>query len=359
MPEVRSFRWRALAGIVLAGLALFLLWPGSQIFLVIFAATLCAILVDGLAALLCQHLPLHPAVARSGVMLLLLVLLLAFFVLAGPRFSSELLQLAERLPRAVEQLNAIVSKQPWGRLVADLGVLDGLKPSSGQVLAGVTGVFSTAFGATVNVFVILLIGLYLAIQPELYVRGLLHLIPKAGRQRGKEILDALGHALRWWLVGRFASMTLVGVLITIGLELIGLPLALVLGVIAGLLSFVPYVGPIVSVVPALLIGLTISPVMPVYALVVYVVVLFIEGNFLTPMIQKYAVSLPPAVLLCAQFTMGLFYGLFGILLATPMAVVVIVLIQMLYVQGVLNYPVRVLGEHGTPTTPAGSRRPAP
>ena len=344
---------------VLAGLGLFLLWPASQVLLVVFAAVLFAILVDGLAALLCAHLPVPPTVARIGVIVVLLVLVLVFFVLAGPRLSDELVQLGERLPRAIEQLEALVREQPWGRLMADMEVMDRLQPSTGQVLAGVTGVVSTAFGATIDVLVILFIGLYLAVQPELYVRGLLHLIPRAGRRRGEDILAAAAHALRWWLVGRFTSMTLVAVLTTVGLELIDLPLALVLGVIAGLFSFVPYVGPIASVVPALLIGLTISPVMPVYVLLVYSLVQFAEGNFLTPMIQKYAVSLPPAVLLSAQFAMGLFYGLFGVLLATPTAVVVIVLIQMLYVQDVLKYPVRILGEHGSAGEPTGAQGRAP
>jgi predicted PurR-regulated permease PerM len=223
---------------------------------------------------------------------------------------------------------------------------DRLQPSTGQLLAGVTGVFSTAFEATVNVFVILLIGLYLAVQPEVYRHALLYLLPAQGRRRGAEILHALSHALGWWLLGRFVSMLLVSVLTITGLELIDLPLALVLGVIAGLFSFVPYIGPIASVVPAMLIGLTVSPTMAIYVLLVYALVQFLEGNFLTPMIQRYAVSLPPAVLLSAQFSLGLFYGLFGIVLATPLAVVVIVLVQMLYVQDFLKHPVRVLGEHG-------------
>ena len=359
MAAIRSDRWRVLVGFVLAGLALFLLWPASQVLLVIFAAVLFAMLVDGLAALLCEHVPVSPTVARVGVVFVLLVLVLVFFALAGPRLSDELFQLGERLPRAVEELEALVRKQPWGRLLVDVKLMDHLQPSIGQVLAGLTGVFSTAFGAAIDVLVILFIGLYLAVQPELYIRGLLHLIPRAGRRRGEEILAALAHALRWWLVGRFTSMTLVGVLTIIGLELIDLPLALVLGVIAGLFSFVPYVGPIASVVPALLIGLTISPVMPVYVLLVYSLVQFTEGNFLTPLIQKYAVSLPPAALLSAQFAMGVFYGLFGVLLATPTAVVVIVLVQMLYVQDVLKYPVRILGEHGSAGESTGAQRRAP
>lgn len=155
----------------------------------------------------------------------------------------------------------------------------------------------------------------------------------------------LGHALSWWLVGRFASMAAVGVLTTLALSAIDMPLALVLGVIAGLFSFVPYIGPISSAVPAILIGLTESPWMAVYVVVIYAVIQFLEGNFITPLIQRRAVSLAPAVLLFSQFAMAVFYGLFGVLLATPLAIVLIVLVQMLYVQDVVKDPIKVLGEH--------------
>ncbi|WP_405232714.1 AI-2E family transporter [Lentisalinibacter salinarum] len=120
------------------------------------------------------------------------------------------------------------------------------------------------------------------------------------------------------------------------------------GVIAGLFSFVPYIGPIASIVPALLIALTESLPIALWVTVVYVAVQFIEGDFLTPLIQRRAVSLPPAVLLLAQFALGLFYGLFGVLLATPLAIVVIVVVQMLWVQGLVGEPIRVLGDHSPP-----------
>jgi predicted PurR-regulated permease PerM len=347
MTTARLLLRHPIVVVALAGLALFFLWPASQIFLVIFAAVLFAILVDGLAAPVSRWLPIPQGVARGVVIGLLLGLVLAFLMLAGTRFSDQVSQLAERLPRAMERLNELIMQQPWGRALSDMEISERLKPSTGQVLAGVTGAFSTAFEAVVNAFVIFFIGLYLAIQPEIYVQGFLHLLPKAARGRAHRVLQALAHALSWWLMGRFASMVAVGVLTTVALELIGMPLALVLGVIAGAFSFVPYVGPIMSVVPAMLIGLTeTSPLMAIYALVIYSAVQFIEGNFLTPWIQRYAVAMPPALLLSAQFAMAVFYGLFGVLLATPLAVTAIVLIQMLYVQDVLDDPVRVLGDHG-------------
>ena len=347
MAGEKAFKWHPLwvaAVVAVLGGLLFLLWPASQVFLVIFASVLFAVLIDGLAMLLTGRLAVPQTIARSVVIFLMLALFVTFMMLAGPRFADQMTQLAERLPEALDQLDEVIREQPWGDMVRNVDLAERLRPSASDILNGVTGVFSTAFEALANVVVVFFIGLYLALQPDVYVRGFLHLVPKDQRQRWNDILEALGHALRWWLVGRFAAMAAVGVLTTLGLWLIDMPLALVLGVIAGLLSFVPYVGPIASVVPAMLIGLMETPWMAAYVVGVYVLVQFIEGNFITPLIQKRVVSLPPAVLLSAQFSLGIFYGLFGVLLATPLAVTGIVLIQMLYVQDVLRDPVKVLGE---------------
>ncbi len=329
--------------VLLVGITIFILWPGSLVFLVLFAAMLFAVLVDGLASILSRLLHLPDTLSRALVLLLLVVGVSVFFTIAGPRLTDQLATLSERLPEAVEQLQQVAAQQPWGGIPEELDA-EKLQPRSGQIVEGVTGIFSTAFGATANVFVVFFIGLYLAFSPDTYVRGMLHLTPKPKRERFKQVLEALGHALRWWLLGRFASMTAVGVLTITGLAIIDLPLAFVLGMIAALFSFVPYLGPIAAAVPALLVGLLDSPLMAFYVLVVYSLVQFLEGNFLTPLIQRYAVSLAPAILLSAQFAFGLFYGLFGVLLATPLAVVTMVLIQMLYVEDVIQDPVRVLGQ---------------
>jgi len=329
----------------LAGLVLFLLWPASLAFLVIFAAILFAVFVNALASLVPRRLALPQKVVRVGVILLLFSLLAAFFMVAGPRFSEQASQLSAQLPRAMERLQKAVSEQPWSRWLQNLR-FDRLQPDVPRILAGATGVFSTAFEAVANILVVIFIGIYFSLQPEIYLQGFLHLIPKQNRDRAKQLLFALDHALSWWILGRFTSMAAVGILTAIGLELIGMPLALVLGVIAGLFYFVPYVGPVVAAVPGILIGLLQSPLMAANVLVVYSLVLLVEGNILTPMIQRRAVSLPPAILLSAQFLMGIFYGLLGVLLATPMAVVMIVAVQVLYVHHVLQDPVRLLGQHG-------------
>lgn len=343
MHKDSSFKWSGLVAVVLLGLALLLLWFASQLLLVVFAAILFAIFLDGLAAVIARRLPVSQGVSRGIVVILLAATLIAFMMIAGPGFGEQMSQLIERLPRAIERLNELMQAQSWGGLLTHIEIANHIEPNPRQIIASVTGVFSTAFEALANVVLIFLIGIYLAVQPDLYVRGSLRLVPPESREQSAEVLQALGRVLSRWMVGRFASMTLVGVVTTVCLELIGMPLAMVLGVIAGLLSFVPYIGPIAAMVPAVLIGLTVSPMMAVYVLGLYALVQFIEGNFLTPIIQRHVVSLPPAILLVAQFAMGIFFGLFGVLLATPLALVSIVLVQMIYVQNVLGESVDVLG----------------
>jgi predicted PurR-regulated permease PerM len=138
-------------------------------------------------------------------------------------------------------------------------------------------------------------------------------------------------------------MLVVGVLTTLGLWIVGVPLALALGVIAALFSFVPFIGPLFAFVPILLVASLEGNTMMIYALLVAIIVQVVESNVITPLIQKYAVSIPPAILLASQLILGILFGLAGLLLATPLALVLIILVQMLYVEDRLGEDVQVLG----------------
>jgi predicted PurR-regulated permease PerM len=180
--------------------------------------------------------------------------------------------------------------------------------------------------------IILFVGLYLALDPERYVRGFLLLISPAHRSQTRDILSKMAATMRQWLVGRILLMLLDAFLTGIGLWLLGVPLALTLGLIVGLLSFIPNLGPIVASIPAILIGLLQSPTQALYVAILYLAVQTLDGYVFTPIVQRHTVKLPPALTITSQLIMGVLLGGWGVLFATPLLATAIVLINQVYVR---------------------------
>ncbi len=274
---------------------------------------------------------------------------MALFVwLAGPPAAEQVQVLTEQLPRSLTLLQDRLQQYDWGRaLIASLPSIDSMQLSFAALLGSVTQAFSITLEVVGAFVFIFFVGLYLAASPDLYLDGALLLLPRERRPRGREVLAALGLALRWWLLGRVVTMTLMGVLTTLALWLAHIPLALVLGIIAGLLLFVPYLGAILAAIPAVLVGLMQSPATALWVLVIYTGVHVFEGYCITPFVQKRAVALPPALLLSVQVLAAALFGTMGIIFSTPLTVVAIVLMQTLYVHDLLGEEVALLGEHET------------
>ena len=184
--------------------------------------------------------------------------------------------------------------------------------------------------ALLAVIGILFLGLYLSTSPEMYTELFLSFFNGRRRERIAQILDGMVSALRWWMIGQFISMSIVGAITTVGLLIIGAPMAVSLGIIAGLMTFVPYVGAILSAAPAILLAFTKDTHMVFYVILIYLIAHVVEGYIVTPLIQHRLVYLPPALILVTQFLMELFAGVTGVMLATPLMVVAMVLIKELY-----------------------------
>ncbi len=266
--------------------------------------------------------------------------------LTGSAFGSQISKLIRRLPEAVEIIESYLSNYPWGQnLLSFLPAPGELLPLGKGLLGNITGFFTTTVGVVAGLLFVFVIGVYLSVEPEVYLGGLLRLFPADRRDRVREILVFIGRALRWWLIGRAVAMAAVGLLTVLLLWLIGLSLAPALGLIAGLLTFVPFIGPILAAVPAILVALVEGPYMVLYVVLIYVLLQQLENQILTPLIQKRAIFLPPAVLLTAQLLIGVLFGYMGVLLASPLAIVFVILIQTLYVEDSLGESVKILGAH--------------
>ncbi|HUH03074.1 MAG TPA: AI-2E family transporter [Kofleriaceae bacterium] len=320
------------------------LWMSIPVLLVGFAAILYAILLSGLARLLSDHTPLPYPLCLAGGLVATSGFLIGAGFLLGPRVAVELDRLVELAPDAIDRIRGTLDDYGWGRAVLDQAPsADSVKLAPSGVLGEAAGVFSTAASIVTNALVVLIVGLYMAFSPGRYVEIPVRLLPPSKRARGREVLLTLGLVLRRWLVGRAASMAVVGVLTWIGLTVLGVRLSLVLAVLAAVLSFVPNLGPVLSVIPAMLLGLLDSPAMAGYVALLYLGVQLFESYLITPLIEQRAVSLPPALLIMAQLLFGVLLGVPGLIIATPLVVVGVVLVQMLYLQDVLGDPIEVVG----------------
>jgi predicted PurR-regulated permease PerM len=324
---------------VLTLLLLLLLYYTFDVILLIFAATLLAIFLRGLAEIAGRFINVGEGwlvMIVSGTLVLILAGAIAFL---APDVAEQMQHLREELPKSAQAAANYISQFGWGRtLINQLPGVDDVRQNinPSQLLSGVGGFFSTTVGAVGNFFIVILLAIYLASEPRFYIRGLIKLFPKPRRHRATQVVGAVGETLRWWLIGKVASMIFIGLLTWIGLKILGVPLALTLGLIAGLLSFIPNFGPIISAVPALLLAFIESPIMAVYVLGLYVGVQLIESNVVTPLIERETVELPPALTIVFQLALAVLVGGLGLVLATPLLAVIMVLVQMVYIQDILG-----------------------
>ena len=327
----------ALASFVFMVLILLFLWYASNVLLLFFLSVLLAVFLRGLAALL-QHKARLP---EKLSLVVVIIILLAVFTFSGwflaPRVSSQIDILSRDLPRALGHLKSGIERYNWGqKLIAKIPNTDELINSTFQILKRTYGIFASTLGVLASTVIVLLVGLYLAFDPQTYLKGIIRLIPQSRRRRADEVLHELGSSLTHWLIGRFFAMAFVGFFVALGLWIMGIHLALTLSIIAGLLDFIPYLGPLVAVLPAILLGLLESPAKVFYIILLYGVVLSIEGYVFTPLVQQREVSVPPVLTLISQILMGLFFGILGLVLATPLAACAVALVRMLYIEDVLG-----------------------
>lgn len=328
---------------IVAGIVLLLLglWFYSNFFLLLFGGVLWGVGLSGLASVGGRHarIPYLGSLAISLLFLACTLTLVCWHI--GPKIVGGLLNLQEMIPEILQELK---SQARRAGLLQELTnrVSDTQSSVIGAgALTRIAGIFSTTAGvATASLFV-LVTGIFISVRPDVYQEGIVRLVVPDKRRNAREILAELAHALRWWLLGRLLSLAVVGVLSWIGLFALGIEPALTLAFVAAVLSFIPNIGPLLSVIPAALVGWSVAPAVALWVILLYAAIQVAESYFITPMIQQRNLAIPPALLLSAQFMLGLMFGILGLILATPLLVVVMVLVRILYIRGVLKDPIRL------------------
>jgi predicted PurR-regulated permease PerM len=360
---------RAAALVAGVYVALRLLWAGRSVVLIGFLGVLLGITLSAGVDRL-QRFRIPRGVGAALIVLLGFGVLTGIGLLIAPQISDQVGDLRQQVPRAIDKVERWVQQRGGG--VAELiqpapdstreqaGGDAGKRPGAGkgaavdirqgltQQLAGTAGHFFSVFSSTVAVlggFIILLfVAIFVAVDPGLYHRGLMHLFPHRARGKAGEVLSATATSLRRWLIMQAIAMLVIGSLTTVVLVLLDVKAAIALGILAGLLEFIPYVGPILSAVPAIAMALVDGPDKAVYVALAYIAIQQLEGVVLQPLLMKEGLELPPVITILGQALFALVFGFLGLLLAVPLLASVMIPIKMLYVRDVVGDDVSVPGE---------------
>jgi predicted PurR-regulated permease PerM len=348
------------AGIVAAVyVALQLLWVGRSVVLVGFFGVLLGIVLSAGVDRL-ERFRVPRGIGAVLIVLLFFGTLTGVGVLAAPQISGQMDEVKQQLPQAIDQVERWMQARSGGvaeiiKTAADTSRQQGggqvdLRKSLNQQLAGAAQHFFSFFSSTVAVLgglvIMLFVAIFVAVDPGLYHRGLMHLFPHTARQRAGEVLSATATTLRRWLQMQMIAMLLIGVVTTVVLLLLGIKGAIALGIIAAILEFIPYVGPILSAVPAVAMGLLDGPEKAIYVVIAYIAIQQLEGVVLQPLLMKEGLELPPVMTILGQALLSLVFGFLGLLLAVPLMASVMVPVKLLYVRDVVGDEVSVPGEDG-------------
>lgn len=327
--------------IALIGVAA-LLMALTNLFLLIFAAIVLSVVFETLASLIQRWIKLPRGLALTSAVLLILGSFVGVFIMFGAQLAREFDTIREQFPPALEAIQGQLDG--WGVGDEARELVQGGANDLSSVLQGAGG-YALSAGSGLADFALVLVGaIFLAVEPGVYRRGLVLLMPASAEDVTKAALEDGTTALRGWMIGQLASMVAVAAFTAIGLWLLGVPAAGGLGLIAGLLDIIPFVGPIIAAIPAILLAFTVSPTTALWTVGLFVVVQQLQSNLLQPMIQKRAVDVPPAVLLFAVIGAGILFGILGVLLAAPLTVVTFVLVQRIYVKTILGKPIKTAAE---------------
>ncbi len=320
--------WRVVAAVVLLVLA----WLVRQPLLLLFGALLVATALNA-AAMPLVRLGLSERWAVLATTVLLAALVALGLWQLGDPLSEQLQGLRGAVPQAWQAFTQWLDSSTFGQRL--LQWLDSLGQDD-LPLAGIAGLASSTLGAFSAAAMVVVIGIFMALELRMYRRGVMCLLPRPQRARIDDAMGAAGDALSRWLIGQALLMVVIGVTVSIGLSVLDMPMALALGLIAGLLEFVPFFGPIASGLLAVLVAFAQGPTQALYVALLFVALQQLEGVLLVPVIQRWTVRLPPVLGLMSVLVFTTLFGPLGVIFGTPLMVVLMVLVRKLYVEDVLQ-----------------------
>ncbi len=345
-------------------LALRLLWVAQDIVFLAFIGVLFGLTLAGAAGLAERKLRVPRAVAAPVILILVLAAIGGLGTLAAPQVASQVREVQSQLPQVVGKVRHWVQAKAGGvsEMLTDKtekaettekseetegGAKDAepTAPPSPTSPSSIGHAFFTVFSSTLSALaglvLVIFITLFVAVDPDLYHGGLMHLFPHRHRKRAGEVLSAMAFSMRRWLITQLLAMVVIGLVTAGALALLGIRGAVALGIVAGLLEFIPFVGPIAAAVPAIAMGLLDSPQKALWVAVVFTLIQQSEGHLLIPLLMKDSLELPPVLTILSQAVMAAVFGFLGLVVAVPVLGAMMVAIKLLYVEDVVGDDVEV------------------
>ncbi|HTD98433.1 MAG TPA: AI-2E family transporter [Mucilaginibacter sp.] len=316
--------WQTVAIVALLVAIILIVRVAFNVLLMALAGALIAVYFHGLGDLIQRKTRLSRKLAMILSIVGSFIIIGGLFWFIGAKIQAQVAELSNTLPHTVSTAKAKLTETPIGQKILEYTSGDNSK----KLLDTATSFFNTSFGVLGDLYIILFLGIFFTANPSLYKDGILMLIPEEKKELGKCIIDRISLSLK----GMMVSMVLVTILITVGLTIVGLPAAMILGLITGILEIIPNLGSLIAMIPGVLLSLTVSTNTAIVVALIYIVSQTIVANIVTPLIQKKMINLPPALTLISQLIMGTVSGALGIILAVPLLAILIIMVDELYVK---------------------------
>jgi predicted PurR-regulated permease PerM len=331
--DTRRVAHSVLIAIALIALAV-IVWKLSEVITVTFGGIVGAAVLRGLALPIARRTGWSERWCLALVLLGLLIILGGLGWLFGQQVADQAAEMERLLPEATRKLAGTLDQSDAGRAVVRM-----IKDTAGdsKTLLNVGLAAGGVLAVAADLVLVFFLSIYFAANPVEYVNGFLRLLPPAQRTHVKAALFEAGNALRKWLLAQLMAMVVIGILVGSVMAILGVPLALLLGAIAFVLEFIPVVGAVLFTIPGVLVAFTHGPTIALYVFLAYLALQQLESNIIIPLLQRWAVRLPPALTLLSVVIGGLLLGVPGVVFATPLAVVAMTLVKTLYVEDTLEH----------------------
>ncbi len=344
MPPAEDLPYlRRLAYTIAIAAVLLVVWRASDLLMLIFGSVLGAVVFRSTGGAIERRTHCNHKLALTlGVIVVLVLFALTTWLLTA-QFGRQLAVLIINLPQAVRNVIGAVSGTPVGEAL----VAASRASVGGSTFADTLGRLSVGIGEILANFLVVLVGaMFLAADPSVYKRGLILLVPRSGRAQVDRALDVVGEALGLWLRAQLLCMTSMGLLIALGLWIIGSRSWAALGLLAGLSEFVPYVGPLVAMLPALAVAAPQGGNQMLLVVLIYFLVRIVQSSLVTPFVTRRVVSIPPALTLFVILGVGAVFGIYGLFFSAALLVVFFVLVRELYLRDTLGEAIEAVPNGG-------------